>query len=197
MRTVKQIFIWTLTVLVTSCGSRTDNKNFEHNYEKYWDKYTEQQLIDTLYSDTLNVGPDTEGGWTSREFYKNTTLELIADLQEHNVDSLYPMTEFDELTIKKIPLGFKKTFTNDQTTRFLEIINDPVSFDWGETTYEPEYQIDFLKSNNVVTSLTIGIQDMAIVKTEPDWPIFKRMKFGKLKSERYLDFVKIINEIVK
>ncbi len=196
MTTAKQIIIWTLTILVASCGSRTDKKDFEHSYEKYWDKYTEQQLIDTLYSDTLMVGTDTEGGWTKREFYINTTKELIADLQDdkNKIDSLYPMSAFDELTIKKLPLGFKKTFTYEQTTKFLEIINDPVSFDWAETTYEPEFQIDFFKDNKSVASLTIGA-DNTIIKTNPDRPNFKKMKFGRLKTERYNDLTKILNDL--
>jgi len=196
MTTTKQIIILTLTILVASCSSRTDKKNFEHNYSKYWDKYTDQQLIDTLFSDTLNVGPDSEGGWTTREFYINTTKELIADLQDdkNKIDSLYPMAAFDELTIKKLPLGFKKTFTNEQTTKFLEIINDPVSFDWAETTYEPEFQLDFHRDNKVVASLTIGA-DKSIIKTNPDWPNFKKFKFGRVKGERYNDLTKILNDV--
>ena len=194
----KQIIILTLTILVVSCDSKTDKKDFEHNYIKYWDKYTEQQLIDTLFSDTLMVGPDVEGGWTSREFYINTTKELLTDLQEdkNKFDSLYPMTVFDELTIRSLPLGLKKTFTNEQTEEFLQIINDPVSFVWSETTYEPEYRIDFLQNNKVVATLTIGA-DQSVIKTEPDWPNFKKMKFGSLKSEPYKDLVKILNEMEK
>ena len=185
-----------MTILVSSCSSRTDKKDFEHNYSKYWDKYTDQQLIDTLFSDTLDVGPDTEGGWTTREFYINTTKELIADLKDDNnkIDSLYPMTAFDELKIKKLPFGFKKTFTNEQTTKFLEIINDPVSFDWAETTYEPEFQLDFLKDNKVVASLTIGA-DKSIIKTNSDWPDFKKFKFGRLKAERHNDMTKLLNNV--
>ena len=189
------LIILFLAICVSSCSSKHDKKIYEHNYLKYWDKYSEEQLVDKLYSDTLNVGPDTEGGWTTREFYKNTTQQLIADLQEKKDDGLYPMKEFDNVTIKKLPIGFEKTFSNEQITKFLEIINDPLSFDWGETTYEPEYKINFLKDGKKVASLTIGIQDMAIVKTEPDWPKFKRMKFGKIKSDLYKDFVNIINEI--
>lgn len=187
-----------MTILVASCGSRTDKKDFEHSYEKYWDKYTEQQLIDTLYSDTLMVGPDTEGGWTKREFYINTTKELLADLQDdkNKIDSLYPLTPFDEVTIKKLPLGFKKTFTYEQTTKFLEIINDPVSFDWAETTYEPEFQLDFFKDNKSVVSLTIGA-DKSVIKTNPNWPEFKKMKFGNLKAEPRKELRKLINEIEK
>jgi len=196
MTSTKQIIILTLTILVASCGSRTDKKNFEHNYSKYWDKFTDQELIDTLFSDTLNVGPDTEGGWTTREFYINTTKELIADLQndKNKIDSLYPMAAFDELTIKKLPFGFKKTFTNEQTTKFLEIINDPVSFDWAETTYEPEFQVDFFKNSTVVATLTIGA-DKSIIKTNIDWPDFKKFKFGRLKAERYNDLTKLLNDV--
>ena len=198
MTTVKKIITWTLTILVTSCGSRTDKKDFEHSYEKYWDKYTEKQLIDTLYSDTFMVRPDTEGGWTTKEFYINTTKELLADLQDdkNKIDSLYPLSAFDEVTIKKLPFGFKKTFTNEQAEKFLQIINDPVSFDWAETTYEPEYRVDFLNTNNTVATLTIGA-DKSIIKTEPDWPDFKKMKFGNLKALQRKELQKIINEIEK
>lgn len=198
MTTTKQIIILTLTVLVASCGSQTDKKDYVHSYKKYWDKYTDQQLIDTLFSDTLNVGPDTEGGWTTREFYIKTTKELIADLQDDkkNIDSLYPMTAFDELTIKKLPLGLTKTFNNEQTTKLLEIINDPLSFDWAETTYEPEFKLDFFKDNKVVASLTIGA-DKSIIKTEPDWPTFKKMKFGSLKTMHRIELEKLLNEIEK
>ncbi|MDF1547979.1 MAG: hypothetical protein P1P88_09150 [Bacteroidales bacterium] len=198
MTKIKQITILTLTIFVVSCSPRTDKKNFEHNYTKYWDKYPEQQLIDTLFSDTLDVGPDTEGGWKTRAFYINSTKELITDLQDdkNKIDSLYPMTAFDALTIKKLPFGFIKTFTNEQTTRFLEIINDPVSFHWAETTYEPEYQVDFLKNNKTVASLTIGAE-LTIIKTAHAWPDFKKMKFGRIKSGKYKDFVEIIHEIEK
>jgi hypothetical protein len=198
MTTSQQIIILTLTVLVASCSSRTDKKDFEHKYVKYWDKYTTQQLIDTLFSDTIDVGPDTEGGWTTREFYINTIEELIADLQDdkNKIDSLYPMTTFDELTIKKLPFGFKKTFTTEQTTKFLEIINDPVSFNWEETTYEPEFQIDFFNDNKAIVSLTIGA-DNSIIKTNPDWPDFKKFKFGRIKGERYNDLNKLLSEVVQ
>lgn len=187
-----------MTILVASCGSRTDKKDFEHNYSKYWDKYTDQQLIDTLFSDTLNVGPDTEGGWTTREFYVNITKQLITDLQDdkNKIDSLYPMTPFDDLTIKKLPIGFKSTLTDEQTRKFLEIINDPVSFDCAETTYEPEFQVDFLKNSKVVASLTIGA-DKSIIKTNPDWPDFKKMKLGNLKALQRKELQKMINEIDK
>lgn len=184
-----------MTILVISCNSSIENKNFEHNYTKYWDKYTQQQLIDTLFSDTLSIGPNTEDGWGTREFYLNTTKELIADLldDQNKIDSLFPLVDFDELTIKKLPFGFKKNLTNEQISKFLEIINDPVSFSWAETTYEPEYQLDFYKNNKVITSLAIG-SDNSVIETNPNWPKFKKFKFGTLKRERHNDLTELVNE---
>lgn len=196
MRTVKRIVLLIFTILLFSCSLKKEQEDFTHHYVKYWDKYTKQQLIDTLFSDTLIVGMDTEGGWTTRKFYSDKTKALIADLQDdsNKTDSLFPMMAFDALTIRKIPFGFKKTFTKAQTEKFLEIINDPVSFNWSETTYDPEFQVDFLKDNKVVRSLTIGA-DRSIVKPESDWPDFKKMKFGRLKSEPYNAMKKVLDDV--
>ena len=193
MKTINRIIIVILTILLVSCTSWTNKKDFEHNYVKFWDKYTEQQLIDTLFSDTLMVGPDTEGGWTTREYYSNKIQELLADLNndKYKTDRLYPMTAFDNLTVKKLPLGFKRTFSTEQTRKFLEIINDPVSFGWGETTYEPKYRVDFLKNNKIVATLTID-EDKWIIKTESNWQDFKKMKFGALKSEPRNELKKLL-----
>ena len=189
----KRIVVLILAILFISCSSQTERKDFEHNYTKYWDKYTERQLIDTLFSDTLLVGQDIDGRWTSREFYINKTIELLADLKDdkNKIDRLYPMTAFDKITIQKLPLGFKRTFTNKQANKFLEIINDPVSFGWSETTFEPKYRIDFFKSNKIVTTLTID-EDKWIIKTEHGWSDFKKMKFGALKSEPRNELQKLL-----
>ena len=76
MTPMKHIIIWTLAILVASCSSRTDKKDFEHNYEKYWDKYTDQQLIDTLLSDTsvIKTNPD----WPDFKKFKFGRLKLEA-----------------------------------------------------------------------------------------------------------------------
>jgi hypothetical protein len=193
MKTTNRIIILTLTILIVSCSSRTNKKEFEHNYVKYWDRYTEQQLIDTLFSDTLMVGPDTDGGRAPREFYINKIQELLTDLNndKNKPERLYPMTDFDKLTIKKLPLGFKRIFTNEQVNKFLEIINDPISFEWGETTYEPKYRVDFLKDNKIVATLTID-EEKWIIKTELSWQDFKKMKFGALKSEPRNELIKLL-----
>jgi hypothetical protein len=196
MTTAKRISLLTFTILLAACGSQTDKKPFEHNYIKYWDKYSEQQFKDTLFADTLMVGSDTEGGWTKRYFYIEKINELLSDLKDdrNKIDSLYPMTSFDEMTIKKLPLGSKKTFTIGQTEKFLQIINDPVSFDWGETTYEPELQIDFVKNDKICASLVIGA-GKSVIKTNPGWPDIKKMKFGHLNAKEFNALTKLLNEL--
>ncbi|SFN13223.1 hypothetical protein SAMN05421594_1233 [Chryseobacterium oleae] len=193
---IKPVALSVLIGLMLSCHSSADKNDFEHHYIKYWDKYSEKQLTDTLFSDTLNVGPDAEGGQTAREFYVNNTKELLADLQDDQkkTDSLYPMAAFDELTIRKLPLGLKKTFTKKQTEEFLKIINNPVSFDWAETTYEPEFQIDFTNNSKTVASMTIGA-DQSTIQMNPGWPNFKKMKFGHLKPEISKHMTRLIHTI--
>lgn len=194
--TVLNLFVVSFLVLFAACSTRTNKQDFVHNYEKYWDKYTDQQLRDTLLSDTLPVGNDNEGEGTSRVFYISRINDLLDDLKDdqHSTDSLYPMTSFDELTIKKVPFGFSKTLTREQTSRLLEIINNPVSFNWSETTFEPKFQLDFRKEGKVVASLTID-SDQSIVMTEPNWPHFKKMKFGCLKPEAKQTLAELWNEI--
>lgn len=129
----------TLTFL-TACQMNSDKQSFKHDYSKYWDLYTDKQLVNELYADTLIFGSDMDHG--NRAFYMNATSELLNDLQDdlNKIYSLYPQTAFDELTIRELPLGFEQPFSSDQVNKFLEIINNPTSFDWSETTYEPEYR---------------------------------------------------------
>ncbi|MCV9386598.1 hypothetical protein [Reichenbachiella ulvae] len=193
-RTLSLIFV--VLVFLTACQTNSGKRPFEHNYAKYWNRYSDEQLTNELFADTLKVGPDFDGGFTNREFYVNTTSELLNDLRDdiNKIDSLFPQRAFDELTIRQLPLGFKQTFTDEQANRFLEILNDPTSFDWSETTYEPEFRVNFLNNNNIVATLTLG-DNFGVVKTEPNWPTFKKMKFGALKTEKRAELRRLMIEL--
>lgn len=184
-----------IAILLTACQTNSDKKDCEHDYVRYWNRYTTEQLVDNLYADTLIIGPDIEGEYTNHRFYIDKTSELLQDLRDdlNKTDSLYPQTAFDELTIKKLPFGNKQTFTNEQLNRFLAVINDPTSFDWSETTYEPGYRLNFLSQSQVVASLTIGA-DFGVIKTESSWPAFKKMKFGSLKQNKRTELLELIGE---
>lgn len=188
MKATKQIIILILATIICSCELKTAREDIEHKYITYWNTYTEQQLIDTLYSDTLRVGTDIE-------FYRNATKELLVDLQDdkNKIDSLYPMKAFNKLTIRKLPFGIEKTFTKEQAEKFLEIINNPVSFNWSETTYEAKYCIDFWKNKKLVATLTID-DDTTIIKNKQGESI-RKMKFGRLNNEKILELKNLLNTI--
>lgn len=198
MNLLKHWIFLTVFLIITSCFSTTNSTDYEHTYKKYWEKYSEQQLKDSLFADTLNIGPDIYGGFNDNTFYTNTINELLEDIADdvQNVDSLFPMTSFDQVNIQPLPFGVNRTFNKKQIDQFLAIINDPVSFDWSETTYEAAYQIVFLSNKKNVASLTIGA-DNSVIKTKQDWPAYKKMKFGALKVQQRDELTKLIDEIIQ
>jgi hypothetical protein len=190
------IFFFSISIGFLSCIS--NEKKYDLNYPKYYDKYSFQQLRDTLYSDTLLVGPDTDGGFSQRMWYAGKISELLSDLKSdwQKPDSLFPLTKFDKIKITKSPWEFAQTLTNNQVNRLMEIITDPAAFDWSETTYETEIVFEFLKEGKVVNSLELG-GGRSVLKPFPNWPAFKKMKFGHLKDHARQDLKLLIDELMK
>lgn len=180
---------------LNACSSGSGRSVFEHNYPNFKERYTQQELKNILYRDTLDIGPDSDGKHTASLFYIRSTQQLLADLTDDRIpDSLYPMQPFDEISARRLPLGFSKSLSEKQMNRLLEIINNPVSFDWDETTYEAEIAVNFMNNGSVVKSLTIGA-DLSVVKPEDEWPVFRKMKFGSLKSKPRKKLKQLITEI--
>lgn len=190
------IILFSISTGLLSCIP--DDKKYNLNYPRYYDKYSFQQLRDTLYSDTLLVGPDTDGGFSQRRWYADKISELLLDLKSdwQNPDSLFPLTKFDKIKITKSPWEFAQTLTNNQANRLLEIITDPTAFDWSETTYETEIVFEFLKDGKVVESLEFGA-GRTVFMPSPKWPTFKKMKFGHLKAHAQRDLNILIDEVMK
>lgn len=182
--------------LIFSCDSNSKNSRFEHDYPTYWEKYSDQQLIDSLYSDTLKIGLDSDGRNTSFRFYRQVISELIVDLQEDrkNKDSLYPKKPFDKVTIQTWPIGRIKQFNSKQISQFLEIINNPNSFDWSETTFETAYHVNFHMNNELVTTLSVN-SVFSVVQPTQDWPKNKQFKFGGLKNTAKDELTKLVKQI--
>ena len=185
------IFIY-CSICLLSCK----NENYSLNYPKFYDKYSFDQLRDTLYSDTLFVGSDVDSGRTQIQWYTERISELLADLKSdwQIPDSLYPQRKFDKIKISHSPWEFDITLTNDQANRFLAIINDPVAFDWSETTSETEYISEFFLNGKVINTLSLGA-DQSVIQPSPGWPNFKKMKFGHLKRSSRNELYRLIDEI--
>lgn len=190
------IYFFSISIGFLSCIP--GHKKYDLNYPKYYDKYSFQQLGDTLYSDTLLVGPDPEGGFSQRIWYTEKIAELLSDLKSdwQKPDSLFPLTKFDKIKITKSPWEFAQTLTNDQANRLLEIITDPAVFDWSETTYETEFVFEFELDGEVINSLELN-GDRSVFMPSPHWPTFKKMKFGHLKDHAQQDLNILIDELMK
>lgn len=193
---MKIIFPLCVPVLLASCTSTLKKKNFEHNYPKYWEKYTDLQLRDSIFADTLLVGNDIDQGDSAKDFYKEEIHRLLIDLKndKYKNDRLYPMLTFNEVVLSELSSGEIYTLSEKQIQKLLTIINDPLSFSWSETTSEPAFKIDFIKDGLIVSTLNIE-DDKSVIKINPELSGFRKMKFGMLKPRFQKQIMSLFAEI--
>jgi hypothetical protein len=184
-------FCIALTVITGSCNG----KKYDINYTKYYNNYSFDQLKDSLFSDTLMVGPDIDSSSKQRQWCTKRVKELITDLKDDwgHSDSLYPLQHFDKIKVSQRPWEWDQTLTNEQANQLLKIITDPLSFDWSETTDEGEILFEFYRNGNVVESFMLA--GNAVITGNPRWPNFKKMKFGHLKPEPQKQLLRLAKEI--
>lgn len=185
-----------MVVLATSCTSTLKKKNFEHAYPKYWEKYTDLQLRDSLFADTLLIGADSDGGSSAKDFYKEEIHRLLIDLKndKYKNDRLYPMLAFNEVVLSELSSGSTYELSDKQIEKLLMIINDPLSFTWSETTSGPAFKIDFVKDGLIVSTLHIE-EDQSVIKINPELSGFRKMKFGMLKPGLQKELMDLFSEI--
>lgn len=189
------IYILFITTIIEGCSPQP-KKPYQHDYIKFYEKYEQSLLIDSLYSDTLSIGTDSEGNRTITPFYISKIEELIADLKDdwNEIDSLYPGVEFDEISIQKIPIGNKYSLDKKRMDRLLSIVNNPTNFNWSESTDSPGFVVGFNRNGERISSFLIS-DDFAEVYPFPDWPKFKKMKFGALKCNAQKELHNLFIEI--
>lgn len=181
--------------LIAGC-SPTAKKVYQHDYKKYYEEYELSNLIDSLYSDTLKIGPDSEGNRTATPFYISKIKALIHDLKDdwNQIDSLYPNIEFDEITIQNITIGNHLALNKSQMDKLLSIVNNPNNFDWGESTDSPGLVVGFNRKGVRKGAFLIS-DDLTEIYPYPEWPTFKKMKFGHLKKDAQHKLDSLLNEI--
>lgn len=179
-----------------SCNTSNPKKNFEHLYPKYWEKYSDLQLRDSLYADTLLVGSGNDGGNAANDFYKEEIHELLVDLRndKYRTDRLYPMASFNEVKLTDKSSGESHVLTEKQVSRLLVIVNDPLSFNWSETTFEPQFQLNFMRDGVTVSTLIIE-DDKSVIKIRPELNGYRKMKFGTLKPRFRNELIDLFREI--
>ncbi len=185
-----------MVILISSCTSTVKKKNFEHTYPKYWEKYSDLQLKDSLFADTLLIGAGNDGKNSATDFYKEEIHRLLIDLKndKYKNDRLYPMLAFNEVVLSDLSSGSTYELSNKQIEKLLTIINDPLSFNWSETTSEPAFKIHFVKDGLIVSTLHIE-DDQSVIKINPELSGFRKMKFGMLKPGLRRELMALFSEI--
>ena len=182
---MKIIFPLCIAILIASCTSTLKKKNFEHNYPKYWEKYTDLQLRDSLFADTLLIGSDSDGENSATDFYKEEIHRLLIDLKND---------KYKNVILNDLSSGSTYGVSVQQIEKLLTIINDPLSFNWSETTSEPAFKIDFVKDGLIVSTLHIE-DDQSVIKINPELSGFRKMKFGMLKPRFRRELMSLFTEI--
>ncbi len=180
----------------------TLSKMYQPKYAKYWEKYTWQQVKDVTYQDTLKINFRTSEGNLdndTRGFYLKKISLLLTDLKDDwgKADSLYPQAAFDAVKVTQLGKSlFKKVryMNQSQVNALLEILNNPLHFDWSETTFEADLKVDFLQNENVMASFQLQ-GDYAVVKLLDNQSTFKKMKFGSLKEKPRSKLIKLFNDL--
>ncbi|MEM7373303.1 MAG: hypothetical protein AAF587_32055 [Bacteroidota bacterium] len=183
-------------IVITACQSIPNSPDYVHAYPSYWDKYSQQEFIDSLYADTLLIGPDSDGAWSSRTFYVESTDMLVSDInkQWQRPDQLYPAKSFDRVRMKVIPFGPTRQLSKAHISTLLSLINDPLNFDWAETTFSKEIEVEFWDDDKLVSSFMIGARQ-TVIKPIPDWPHVKSMKFGHLTHQSTIELQRLLQEL--
>ncbi|OJJ15778.1 hypothetical protein BKI52_36255 [marine bacterium AO1-C] len=178
------------------------SKSYTHQYSKYWEKYTWQEIKDANYTDTLIINfrdPEGNPDNDTRDFYLEKISLLLADLKDDwgKVDSLYPQVNFNAVKVSQLSKSpFKKTryLNQSQIDSLLEVLNNPLNFYWSETTFEAAVKVEFLQNNKVVANLQL-MDDCLVVEHPDSWVYFKKMKFGMLHEKPRLQLVRLLHEL--
>lgn len=177
-------------------------ENYSHNYPKYWDQYTQSQIKDSIFSDTLAINfRELEGKINNsvRDFYMKKISLLINDLKDDwdKKDSLYPKAKFNAVKVTQVVKGlFKKVryMNENQVNRLLKVINNPLNFEWSETTFEADVKVEFLQDGKVIAYFLL-MEDRSVISHPGEWEDFKKMKFGALYEKPRLELVELFGEL--
>jgi hypothetical protein len=179
-----------LIILAALLTGSCNHEKYDLSYDKYYDHYTFDQLKDTLFSDTVQVGRDVDSSRNQRQWYVSSIKELITDLSDDygKPDSLYPMMPFDKIKVSKSPWEWSQALTNDEANKLLKIITNPLSFDWSKVNDDDGMLFEFYRNGQVVESFFTGADNSR-------WPNCKKMKRGHLKREPKEQLSNLLKEI--
>ncbi len=143
-----------------------------------------------LYNDTIYWNKDT----STINWYLPYIKNIISNIQQNCLDTshlVYPYLSFDEVVFYNNSLDIiGKTLNRNQISELISIINNPLNFKWGETTFEKDKIIIFKTKGKEIARLSI--MDYNYIKSKPNNLM---MKFGELNGDRVKRLYKLITTI--
>lgn len=147
-------------------------------------------ITSKLYNDTLVWGNDTSTINWYLPLIENIKAQVIKNCNDSK-HIVFPYQSFDKVIYYSSLIDLAGTsLSTNKSEKLVKIINNPLNFGWGETTFEPNQKIVFEYRGTEIAR--IEIMDNKILKSSPENAF---MKFGQLKGIGYEAFNQLIQSI--
>ncbi len=159
--------------------------------------YTIQEVVDSIYKDTIEHRDYFDKSKVDT-FYLREIQKLITQISKdkNNPKTLFPCVSFDNVIAQDIlnsdsgiKLGELKQLNISQTKKLLNIVNNPLNYNWGECgTWTPTSKFSFYYRDKIVQTLNIGCSCQ--FKSN-----YRKMKFGTLNNEKCSELMDLCHEL--
>ena len=198
-------------MLIVACGQPSDqldtiatdtidlgiSQDADQSLRSIYGRWSVDEIVDSLYSDTL-IHRDYFDPSQPDTFYFKRIIALaeMVRARGNDTNSLFPQVGFNAVWARKAhtlePLtwhGSAVALTDEQVTRLLRLLNNPIHFSWGECgTWEPDVRFEFLSDGSIKQQLDEGCGGQFMT----DHP---GMKFGSLTEPRRREYRALLEEI--
>jgi len=186
MSKMKFYLLFGLIIILYSCS---ENKIHTPSYN-LCNKYSVKFLSDSLFQDTLR---DKEAIIQST-LYKEEVEKIINNVKlncKNLKHTTYPFKKFDQVIYYSLGVEFfGKNLNDKEIEQFIELINNPLNFEWGETTFVSDKLIVFKMDTKEIGRLEI--MDEWIIKSQPNNIL---SKYGALTKEGRKKFKALIKKL--
>lgn len=180
------LFNCLVALLFVGCDSKAIEPKFN-----LCEEYSIQEYTDRLRADTLNW---EQRGSSTFNFYRPRIREIIGQVENNCSDVkhlVYPYKTFDRVVLYNSSQKLLGTeLESDEINELLSIINTPLNFHWGETTFEIERIIVFEYSGQEIARL--NIMGNSNIQAAPENIL---MKFGGLESNGKAQLKKLLDSV--
>ncbi|MBK9673457.1 MAG: hypothetical protein IPO70_14780 [Bacteroidetes bacterium] len=160
--------------------------------------YTIQEVVDSIYKDTIEHRDYFDKSKVDT-FYLREIQKLITQISKdkNNPKTLFPCVSFDNVIAQDIlnsdsgiKLGELKQLNISQTKKLLNIVNNPLNYNWGENVVHGHQLPNF--HFIIETKLSRHLILDAHVNSSQ---IHRKIKFGTLNNEKCSELMDLCHEL--